>query len=350
MAGHDNLRRTKSLGEYAVPLHPRANEEHRPEQSAGRAPSSIPPPKFYGLINRMGAPDGGLPDLTRSMTREKSPDVGGWQPLHIEDESTIGASLNATLTSESSLAIRVRTSEDVSPANEASKRSPVHDTTALASEAEDRRRSAPRRVRQLSLHATPTGSQASHTNPTNSRKRRAEDEGDTSDTEEAQEIGRRRAQSRKGLDRQELADIEGVFKSVLEAYDIPHRGRTAKRRLSVQDDISLQDQTVRPAQRHNSDHNAATLTRPPKRRTKSVAERVLVQPRLASDIPPQGALPESEIIRIGKLINPYERHRAAPYAFSYHGRVYKPWAYLAHKRGEDGELVWQLDVVRRVLR
>ncbi|KAL9126680.1 MAG: hypothetical protein Q9217_004309 [Psora testacea] len=76
------------------------------------------------------------------------------------------------------------------------------------------------------------------------------------------------------------------------------------------------------------------------------AERKLKLPPI-TDFGPE-RLPESEIIRIGKIVNHYERHCAAPYAFSWRGRLLEPYHHVLTKLGDDGETVWTAKEIRRL--
>ncbi|KAG8525302.1 uncharacterized protein KY384_008946 [Bacidia gigantensis] len=87
-----------------------------------------------------------------------------------------------------------------------------------------------------------------------------------------------------------------------------------------------------------------------KSRKATVAELEKQYPRFSKDLPAEGSAPDSEIIRIGKLESGYERHRNAPYAFSYRGRLYHPWTYLLQAQDEDGQPVWTLNTIRRLAR
>ena len=59
-------------------------------------------------------------------------------------------------------------------------------------------------------------------------------------------------------------------------------------------------------------------------------------PTLPRAVPPGTTrLSDAELIEIGKKINHYERHRGAPYAFSWRGRLYADYDYLLGRAGWD---------------
>lgn len=64
-------------------------------------------------------------------------------------------------------------------------------------------------------------------------------------------------------------------------------------------------------------------------------------PPLPRAIPPGTTrLSDTELIQIGKKINHYERHRGAPYAFSWRGRLYAEYDYLLDWVDERGRAGW----------
>ena len=86
-----------------------------------------------------------------------------------------------------------------------------------------------------------------------------------------------------------------------------------------------------PPQPRNDMHATANNSR---RSTKTLGERLLSQPKLPADVPRDDRKSDAELIAIGRFVNPYERHRRAPYAFSYRGTLRrKDYKYLLG-RGE----------------
>lgn len=69
---------------------------------------------------------------------------------------------------------------------------------------------------------------------------------------------------------------------------------------------------------------------PPRRKSKKkcVAERKIIEPGLSRHVPLHQRKSDAELLQIARLIAPYQRHRRAPYAFSYLGRLYAEYKHL----------------------
>ncbi len=93
-----------------------------------------------------------------------------------------------------------------------------------------------------------------------------------------------------------------------------------------------------------------TNTHPARRRRSKMTleERKRRYPEQSSDVPHHLRKPEAEIIQIGKFTNPYERHRAAPYAFGYWGTLRKEYRPLITRSNGRGGTVWTADEIARV--
>ena len=95
--------------------------------------------------------------------------------------------------------------------------------------------------------------------------------------------------------------------------------------------------------------NGAERFNPRKKKKASVAERQLRQPVLDRNVPPELRLPDEELFEIGRRPNHYERHKGAPYTFSWHGRLYAEYKHLLDRR-DNGEPVWIDAEIKRVKR
>ena len=82
----------------------------------------------------------------------------------------------------------------------------------------------------------------------------------------------------------------------------------------------------------------------------SIEERKRRWPEQDSEIPTHRRRSEDEIVAIGKLVHPYERHFRASYAFSYWGRLRKEYMFLVTKSDGNGGTVWTPADLNRVLR
>ena len=319
-----------------MPLHPRARGNRTSDRSFDRALSSIPPRNFYHREARYAPPQerDNVLDLTKKLA---TPEDDGCPPM-IQDDSPVALLIDSNMRFESPSAIRSK-SPAAANRTDKSKTKPLISNEPSASSVANEQEAL-----ENSLHDVTSKKRhvRSHTVPANLRRRRrraSENEATVSAKERYRTPALRGLESRPGFDEKNLADLEKVFKSVLDSYNVTPRSSADRR---GHDPRRIPGQ---PLREHPTQGDCATRRR---RNRKPVAEQELLRPRLPCVIPPERPLPESEIVRIGKIVNPYERHRAAPYAFSYWGRVYKKWAYLVHKRGEDGELVWDLAVVSRV--
>lgn len=80
---------------------------------------------------------------------------------------------------------------------------------------------------------------------------------------------------------------------------------------------------------------------PPRRksRNKCVAERKMMEPGLSRHVPMHQRKSDAELLQIARMITPYQRHRRAPYAFSYKGKLYAEYKHLRVAVGYDDQLV-----------
>ena len=88
----------------------------------------------------------------------------------------------------------------------------------------------------------------------------------------------------------------------------------------------------------------AEIPRARKRNRKPVVERKRNLPELSRDVPAHLRLPDADLIAIGRKSNHYERHVAAPYAFTWRGRLLAQYDYLLRWEG-DG---WTAKEIKRV--
>ena len=328
-------------------MHPRARHKSKSDKRLDRALSSIPPPRFYDRELQNTPAHERDHGLDSSRASDILPENDGWQPMDTDD-SHVGIPVDSNLASQIPLAIRSK-----SPA--AAK---ITDRTSITLLASTETSAASHGGNQLEVSGPHPQEVPSNTRRVRSKtvpadvrhqkKRASNDKVGIFAGENCHSPTLRELASHQGFDKKKLRDLEKVFKSVLDSYNINPRPSTTQR-IDPTHTPPLQPTATSSAQTDRPNQSNAQRTH---RRSghKPVAEREILHPRLPPNIPPEGPLPESEIIRIGKIINPYERHRAAPYAFSYWGRVYKRWKYLAQKRGDDGELVWDMAVVNRVNR
>ena len=84
-----------------------------------------------------------------------------------------------------------------------------------------------------------------------------------------------------------------------------------------------------------------------KKKRPSRAERQLKRPVLDRHVPAHLRLPDQGIVEVGRLVNHYERHAKAPYAFGWSGRLYAEYKHLLTRSG-DGVPVWTADEINRV--
>lgn len=88
---------------------------------------------------------------------------------------------------------------------------------------------------------------------------------------------------------------------------------------------------------------------PTRRRSKTVAQRQAGgEPQLARNVPHHLRESDEMLLEIGKKINGYQRHKLAPYAFSYRGSLYKEYIRLLTARDQQGNGVWDCEVMSRV--
>ena len=86
-----------------------------------------------------------------------------------------------------------------------------------------------------------------------------------------------------------------------------------------------------------------------KRKTKTTAERQLTHPVLDSNVPQHLRKSENDLIAIGKNVKSYERHRQAPEAFGYNGRLRASFRHLL-VRNVNGVPVWTANEISRISR
>ena len=87
---------------------------------------------------------------------------------------------------------------------------------------------------------------------------------------------------------------------------------------------------------------------PPKRRKLSTAERKLRDPPVSKDVPMRLRKPDAQLLYIAAMISPYERHRRAPYAFRYNGKLYAEYKHLRVAVGNDGRPVLSAEELSRL--
>lgn len=93
--------------------------------------------------------------------------------------------------------------------------------------------------------------------------------------------------------------------------------------------------------------NRAGRVRTRKKKRRSPVEWELRFPELDRNVP---RLPDEDIIRVGRIVNFYQRHQKAPYAFSRRGRLrLGPYKYLL-ARHRDGVPGWTADEISRLTR
>ncbi|KAL8919775.1 MAG: hypothetical protein Q9172_004829 [Xanthocarpia lactea] len=81
-----------------------------------------------------------------------------------------------------------------------------------------------------------------------------------------------------------------------------------------------------------------------------VEERKRLKPERHADVPLDQRLSDEILIQIGRHPKKYTRHISAPYAFSYWGNLYSEYNYLAKAKGEDGKLLWDEALSKRLMR
>lgn len=105
-----------------------------------------------------------------------------------------------------------------------------------------------------------------------------------------------------------------------------------------------------PSVSRGSATDANTMPPPPipPRKKRSIAEQKLSKPEFPADVPREERLPEAEIIDLGRRKVAYDRHKSAPYAFTYRGKLHKEYRHLLTKVGQDGKTVWISEEVARL--
>lgn len=88
---------------------------------------------------------------------------------------------------------------------------------------------------------------------------------------------------------------------------------------------------------------------PARRKGRSVAQRRAAgKPQLDKNVPYNLRESDERLLEIGKEPNGYQRHKLAPYAYSYQGRLYTEYIRLLTARDQQGNAVWDYHVMSRV--
>ncbi|KAL9627061.1 MAG: hypothetical protein Q9164_007718 [Protoblastenia rupestris] len=98
--------------------------------------------------------------------------------------------------------------------------------------------------------------------------------------------------------------------------------------------------------------NNDTNPQPPAaiRKGKTVAERKARLPPMTHEVPKEDRAPDTELIRIGKILNHYKRHCAAHYAFHWSGLLKAEYKYLFALQGRNGFPSWTPNEISRIMR
>ena len=143
-------------------------------------------------------------------------------------------------------------------------------------------------------------------------------------------------------------------KALKQASQLPPRNPLFPVRESVLNRHQTPPAAVRRPNNNNNTNNPPTTAArpPPRKRTKRyipVAELKARKPeRNRHAILPQDREPDAKLIEYGRLPAPYDRHLAAPYAFRYCGKLRAAFRYLAALRDEEGRLLWDERLGRRL--
>ena len=88
---------------------------------------------------------------------------------------------------------------------------------------------------------------------------------------------------------------------------------------------------------------------PAQKKRKTTAERKAAgRPELDKNVPHHDRLPDQMLLEIGKDTDGYQRHKQAPYAFSWKGRLYTDHRRLLTARDQQGNQIWDCEVIKRV--
>ena len=101
------------------------------------------------------------------------------------------------------------------------------------------------------------------------------------------------------------------------------------------------------ANQATANENVANVAR---RKKPTIAEQKQRKPEYSSDIPARGRVSDNDLIRIGKIRSSYGRHSAAPYAFSWHGRLRAAFKFLLTRQNADGSPAWTAHEIARIRR
>ena len=137
-----------------------------------------------------------------------------------------------------------------------------------------------------------------------------------------------------------LAPIKKSLKDLTERFLQPPTAETAAVALAPAPGI---------APIPNAAPQSGDIPEPPrarKRKRTSVAERKRRLPELSRDVPAHLRLPDADLIAIGRKSSRYERHTAAPYAFTWHGHLLAAYDHLLDWGG-DG---WTAKEIMRLSR
>lgn len=96
-------------------------------------------------------------------------------------------------------------------------------------------------------------------------------------------------------------------------------------------------------------HNEAAATQRRRKKEKTRAERKATdRPEIPRDVPMDLRRSDPFLLKVGKIVNPYERHVEAPYAFAWSGRLYAEYNRLLTEKDEHGGLVFTKEEIRRL--
>ncbi|KAL9591650.1 MAG: hypothetical protein Q9179_007510 [Wetmoreana sp. 5 TL-2023] len=133
---------------------------------------------------------------------------------------------------------------------------------------------------------------------------------------------------------------------------------TAKLRESI-DVMSIAARTQQTTVMSSTSGKSATSihTKQQKKRKKpykkpTIEQRRILRPQLSKDVPMEQRANDGTLIRIGRMHWVYDRHKHAPYAYSYSdGKLYTEYRYLVDMKDPDGNYLWdektRIALVRR---
>ena len=112
----------------------------------------------------------------------------------------------------------------------------------------------------------------------------------------------------------------------------------------ITDNHNSQPESGTPSTRVNNTQAERAST---KRTRKTTEERKAEEPEFSKNVPEEDRLPDEVLIKIGKIVNGYQRHRRAPYTFSHNGRLRSEYQRLVNHRSEDCQ--WTAKEIFRLL-